>query len=851
MSGVSWVGIAQERINEEAEEEKAACRGYVHTPPSPHPMGEPVANLEGVLLAGLIAAPLLLAAAYPLFAGLREASLPAIFLTLFEGVGFIALYSSGDASLRLPWLPPEFSLAFRLDGLAFLFSMLVTWIGVAVLIFSSTYVPHDFEKQSSDRRLTTYYAFLLAFMGSMLGLVCADDLLTLYVFWEATTVSSFLLIGIHIHQRESRRSALQSFLLTGGAGLFLLVGFLGLALAAGTGSIPDLLPQTTTAQSLSPWIGLCLLVGVAAKSAQLPLHPWLPSAMVAPTPVSAYLHSATMVAAGVFLLARLGPLVSALPVLPTLLVVMGSATMILGGLIACRKSRLKEILAWSTISQYGYVTLLLGLGAWGAACFYMASHAVLKAGLFLSAGAITHSTGEDDVDQLGGLWKTHPVTASTTFVLALGLAGLPATSGFWMKEFLYKEVVSTGQPWVEAGSLVAGILTLTYMLRYAGRIFFGPRPTAITLPDVHGVDRWKLYGRLSPLLVPTFLLASLAVAAGLLPSLGLGLTDPAASAAAGRPIHTEATLHWPPDRALWLTLATYVLGTALAFWLLTRDRRLGYLLPSPLPGQAIPAYSPAMLLGTLLRNVGASSLYHHTALGTESVGKMLSRIQTGRLLDYLLCLVAIPVLLGVSLLPRVETWSPPLLVPVSQQATLAFAALSLSAVGLGIASAVVRSHVASILLVGGVGFLLSLVYALLRAPDVALVQVTVETVSALLLFLALGQLPFPLREQAFFRLERRTTGTHLVSILVSIALAATVSTAVLAISPSLGDPLLARSYFGLTRAEGATSVVSTILTDFRSMDTLGEISVFATAAIGTVLLLGRRRGGRSRNGQAP
>lgn len=844
MSRVSWVGIAQDRINEGTWEAEAACPGHGHTPPCPDPMGEPPANAEALFLAGWIAAPFLLAAVYPLLTKLREPALPAILLSIVEGVGFLLLRSTGEPTLRLAWLPPTFSLAFRLDGLASLFAMLVSFIGLAVFVFSSAYVPHDFEANRSDRKLTTYYAFLLAFMGSMLGLVCADDLLTLYVFWEATTVSSFLLIGIHVHRKASRKSALQSFLLTGGAGLFLFLGFLGLVEATSTGSLPEIRAHTT---SFAPWIGVCLLIGVAAKSAQVPLHPWLPAAMVAPTPVSAYLHSATMVAAGVFLLARLGPVVAALPLLPDLQIVVGSATMIVGGLVACRRSRLKEILAWSTISQYGYVTLLLGLQAWGAACFYLASHAILKAGLFLSAGAITHSTGEDDIDQLGGLWRTHPVTAGTTFVLALGLAGLPATSGFWMKEFLYEEAIAAPSPWIEAGAFLAGVLTLTYMLRYAGRIFLGPRPPGIQPTEARGAARGRLYVGLAPLLLPTFALAGLALAVGLLPGLGIQLTDAAATAAAGRPIHTEATLHWPPDRALWLSAATYLLGTASASWLLIRDRRLGHLLPSPLAGQALPAYSPAMLLATLMRNLGASSLYHHTALGTESIGRMLSQIQTGRILHYLLCLVAIPVALGVSLFPAVESWEVPPLAATSQQATLAFAALSFSAVGLGVASAVVRSHVASILLVGGVGFLLSLVYALLRAPDVALVQVTVETVSALLLFLALGQLPFPLREQAFVGLERRTRGTHFASIVVSIALGATVTTAVLAISASLGDPLLARSYFDLTKEEGATSVVSTILTDFRSMDTLGEISVFATAAIGTILLLGRRRGGGSHN----
>lgn len=804
----------------------------------------------GLLLAGLIAGPLALAAAWPIWWRIQRPALPAVALTVLEAIGFVLLHGEGTAVFSAQWIPSVgVALAFRLDGLAYLFCLLVTGIGAAILFYSSAYVPHDFEKTGSERRLSTYYCFLLLFMGSMLGLVCADDLVTLYVFWEATTISSFLLIGIHIHKEEARESALQSLVITGGGGLVLFVGLLALTQHTGTASIPAVLAASREigASPVALGITFCILVGVSAKSAQMPFHPWLPAAMVAPTPVSAFLHSATMVAAGVFLLTRLGPLVGALPALSTLLKAIGSATMILGGLIASRRSRLKEILAWSTISQYGYITLLLGLEAWGAASFFMASHAVLKAGLFLSAGSITHSTGEDDIDRLGGLWRSYPVTALTTFVLALGLGGLPATSGFWMKELLYREVVDVGSPWLETGSVLAGVLTLTYMLRYAGRIFLGTRP-----PDLEGPDRLVLpthgwlaaYRGLGRLLVPTFLLALIAVAVGIVPALGTHFTDPAASSAARQAVSTPTTLHWPPDRALWLGVATYLLGALAAAWLLSRDRSLGHLEPGPLPPQPIPAYSPATLLLALTRSLGANSLYHHLLRGTEGLGRIAAaRLQTGKLLHYLLFLIALPVVLAACLFPSIDTWLSPWPVATSQQATLAFGALAVAATGLGVASAVVRSHVASILLVGGVGFLLSVVFSLLRAPDVALVQVTVETVSALLLVVALGQLPYPLREQAFAGTERRTAGTHLASIVVSISLAATVTAAVLAIQPALGDPTLAKSYFPLTAEEGAESVVSTILTDFRSVDTLGEVSVFAAAAIGTALLLGRRRKG--------
>lgn len=794
----------------------------------------------GLSLLVLVAAPLALAAILPAIAGradVRPWLLP-LLLALLELAGFLALWLlAGPVSFSLPWIPPlGIELAFRLDGLAFLFAILVAGIGAMVIAFSARYVPHDFHEHESGRRLSTYYALLLFFMGSMLGLVCAGDLIALYVFWEATSVSSFLLIGIHLHEKQARDNAIQAFVITAGAGLLLFVAFLAIAYEAGTTSLAALPSRAAWVASspLAPLIALGLLVGSTAKSAQVPFQLWLPSAMVAPTPVSAYLHSATMVAAGVFLLDRLAPLVAQLPNLSGLLVAVGATTMLAGGVVAIRRTKLKQILAWSTISQYGYVTVLLGLKAWGAAAFLIGNHAVLKAGLFLSAGLVSYATGKDDVRELGGLWRRMPASTVVTGILALGLAGLPATSGFWMKELFYKEVTQSNLPWLSVASVTAGILTLVYMLRYFWRTFVsGPEPEA--LEPGH-----------ESLLVPAAILAGLVLLVGLFPSVGSTLTDLGASAAIASKVETKVELHLPPDLPLWLSLVTFALGGALYAWLQIRDRQLPHVHEGPFPHPVRAAAPPAELGAKLLGGLGPERFYGWLLPFTESMGGYVATVQNGRLIRYLLPLALVPVILGLVLLPQVESW-PELGMPSAvQEAALALLALAFSAIGLALGSAVVRSHVAAILLVGGVGFVLALIFSLLRAPDVALVQVAVETMGALLLLVVLGRIPITVREEALATTERRSRGLRAATVIVSSALGCVVAATILALSQARGDPALGRSFFAATEALGARAVVAVILTDFRGLDTLGEISVFAAAVLGAVLVL--RHGGRARHG---
>jgi len=799
----------------------------------------------GWALALLIALPFAAAAAGPLLRGARlrrVAWWPAAAVAALCLSGFVWLRAShGEVRFVLPWIPAwNLDLRLRLDGLAFLFAVLVTGIGVAIAVYSARYLDEELRNHRSTRSPATFHALLLFFLGSMLGLICADELFTLYAFWEATSVSSFLLIGLHLHERRARAAAIEAFAITAGAGLLLFLAFICIAAEAGASALPTLAERKVALATspLAPWIGLFLVVGAAAKSAQAPLHFWLPSAMVAPTPVSAFLHSATMVAGGVFLLARLGPLHDALPGFRTLVVALGAITMLAGGIGATGAHRLKAILAWSTIAQYGFVTLLLGLGAWGAATFAMAGHAVLKAGLFLVAGVVTRATGETDVRRLGALARAMPVTAGVTFVLALGLAGLPPSVGFWMKELTYGATIDTGVPWIATASFVAGTLTLVYMLRFCWRVFVRRATT-----------RRPLRARRAWLLGPPLVLALLSLAWGIAPGLLASLTDPAAASAAGRPIETEATVGWPPHGAFWLGLASLAVGAAIFAWMERRgDAQVAA--GAARFGAARAALPPAVLFVALVRAGGPGRTFRRSLPALDAFGRFLARVQTGRLVHYLLFLAAVPIASALWLLPRVERWPELLAIDRVSRSGLALGTLAAAAVGLALAAAIVRSHIASILMVGVVGFVLALIFALLRAPDVALVQVAVETVGALLLLLVLSRIRMTIREAAMSPQGSRPRAGRIATLLAAGAAGAMVAATSLAVQANLGDPALGRAFFERSAAIHVDAVVTAVLVDFRGLDTFVEIVVFAAAALGTALLLARGASGRAPGRQA-
>ncbi|MEM9083644.1 MAG: proton-conducting transporter membrane subunit, partial [Planctomycetota bacterium] len=342
-------------------------------------------------------------------------------------------------------------LAANLDGLSLLFAMLVCGIGAFVMLYATSYMKGE-EKEGR------FFAFLGSFMASMLGLVLVDNLLLVFVFWELTSITSYLLIGWVHKSADSRKSALQALVTTGLGGLALLAGLVLLGIAAGTWSIseiansPDLVERVRESELL-PGILVCVLAGCFTKSAQFPFHYWLPNAMAAPTPVSAYLHSSTMVKAGVFLIARLNPIFDGVAGWSTTLVIFGGFTMLFAAYMGSRQSILKRLLAYSTVSSLGLMVFLIGLGssnhyALYGAMGYLLAHALFKATLFLVAGTLTHETGEKDIERLGGLHSVMPMTSWAGFLAALSMAGVPMFLGFQGKEFLLKATLEAPKEWV-------------------------------------------------------------------------------------------------------------------------------------------------------------------------------------------------------------------------------------------------------------------------------------------------------------------------------------------------------------------------------------------------------------------
>ncbi|MEK9953586.1 MAG: proton-conducting transporter membrane subunit, partial [Curvibacter sp.] len=418
---------------------------------------------------------------------------------------------------RLAWLPGlGLDLVVRLDGFAWMFAMLVSGMGLLVIIYARYYL-------SPEDPAARFYSLLLGFMGAMLGVVLSGNLVQLVVFWELTSVFSFLLIGYWYHRKDARRGARMAFTVTATGGLALLGGVLVLGHIAGSYELDVVLQagDVVRAHALYPLALVLILLGALTKSAQFPFHFWLPRAMAAPTPVSAYLHSATMVKAGVFLLARLWPVLAGTDAWFWIVGGAGLATLLLGAYVAMFQNDLKGLLAYSTISHLGLITLLLGLNsqmAAVAAVFHMMNHATFKASLFMSVGIIDHETGTRDMRRLDGLYRAMPITGTLAIVACAAMAGVPLLNGFLSKEMFFSETVFvSGQPWLEIGlplaATLAGVFAVVYSLRFGHDVFFGP-PPADCPRQPHEPVHWMR--------VPVELLVLACVVVGTLPAWSIG-----------------------------------------------------------------------------------------------------------------------------------------------------------------------------------------------------------------------------------------------------------------------------------------------------------------------------------------
>jgi multicomponent Na+:H+ antiporter subunit A len=729
--------------------------------------------------------------------GVRAASVLALVpacLTLYFLLALRSLGPDVAPVVGVPWVPGlGLSLALHLDGLGVLFAILIAGVGTLVVLYAASYL----DGHAGAGR---FYASLFGFMGAMLGLVLSDSLFTVFVFWELTGFTSYLLIGFEHERAEARAAALQALLVTGMGGLALLAAAVMLSQASGTASLSSLLqhpPDLAHHALYGPIVALVLLAAFT-KSAQFPFHFWLPSAMQAPTPVSAYLHSATMVKAGLYLVARMSPLLGGTPSWEAATTIAGAVTMLGGAYRAVLETDLKRVLAYSTISALGVMMLLLGIGtpaAITAGLAYLLAHAGYKGALFLVAGALEHESGTRDVTSLGGLRRQMPRTALAAALAAGSMAGVPLFLGFVGKELLYESLLHDAA-W--PGLLLSAAVVSSALLGAAGLIAgvspFQGRPTGLA-----GVHEAPALLWLGPLLLATGGLI-LGVAPGLL---GPALTMATAAAHHGATPVTLAPWHGI-TKTLLLSLLTLLAAAGLyasRAWLRRRAR---------------------------WRSLGTEGLYRVTLAALDDVARITApALQGASLRAYVLVtvvaattLIATATMLGGSM-PPLERWTPVHAPEAAVIAIVAAAALSAARAG---------SAMAAVLLLGAVGYGMALVYVIFGAPDLAMTQFAIETLTVVMFVLVFRHL------RGFGDLSSRLVRGR--DALVATVVGTLVGALVFFIGTS-GTASRLAAYFAdtaPTRAHGL-NVVNVILVDFRGFDTLGEITVLATVAIGVRALL--------------
>ncbi|SFX73122.1 putative monovalent cation/H+ antiporter subunit A [Marinospirillum alkaliphilum] len=753
-----------------------------------------LAVLSGFLLAALV--PLLSSIADRRL-GWLVALLPAALAVWFAG--FLPEVMAGQTLVHeWAWIPGlDISLTFVLDGLSLLFALLITVIGTFVFLYASAYL-------AGHPDLTRFYVVLLAFMASMLGLVLSDSLITLFVFWELTSITSYLLIGFNHQDADARKAALQGLFVTVGGGLALLAGMVMLAQMSGSYSLQEILVQDGLSEHpLYLAALLCLLGGAFTKSAQFPFHFWLPNAMAAPTPVSSYLHSATMVKAGVYLLARLHPAMGGTEIWQLLLPLFGATTMFVGAFLAIRSTGVKKLLAYSTVMALGTLTLLLGIGtetAMIAFAAFLLGHSLYKGALFMVAGALDHSTGTKDVTRMGGLRKAMPVTAAAALVAGLSLAGLPPLFGFVAKELLFEAVLggSTLLAYTVTLALASAMLVIAVAAIIALKPFYGALKET---PHKPHEAAW-------PMLAGPVVLAALSLVFGVWPGLaGDLLVQAAASSVAGQPIQVHLYLWHGINAPLLMSLASLLVG-ALIFWRWDGFR------------QRLSVLDPMIARGP-------EAGYFKIMDGLVWIAAWQTRVlQNGSMRNYLsVILMTFVLLVGYTLLWRYQVhWNWDLDVRLHE---LVVVGLLVAAAGVACATA---SRLGAVASMGAVGFSVALIFVLFSAPDLGITQVLVETLTVILLVLVLFRLPAFVSLSTPRQRFRDAVVALLTGGLMTLLIMKTIDVQVF---PSISEYMVEQSQ---PLAYGR-NIVNVILVDFRALDTLGEIFVLALAAMGVYAML--------------
>lgn len=756
----------------------------------------------------IITAPLVIACVAPLMVRLAGARLAGV---LISAVPFaIAAWLAAQALAAAPpiewsrvWLTePCIELALRVGGFERLFLFLVSFIGGLICIYGGAYL-------QDDSKVARFFTIVMLFMAAMLGVIAADDLILTFVFWELTSLTSFLLVGYKHYDAAARKAALQALLVTGAGGLALLAGLILLMQMTGETRISALAAHSEEIGRSPLYVPALLLVltGAFTKSAQVPFHFWLPGAMAAPAPVSAYLHSATMVKAGVILLAKLSPAMSQTELWGWIVIPAGALTMITGAVMAVFQTHLKRLLAYSTVSILGTLVMLLGFGdafSFKTAMFLAMVHAFYKGALFMVAGTVDRTTGTGDVHALSGLHKSMPWVGLTAVAAALSMSGVPPTLGFISKELLYEAKLSLpfARHAVTALGVLANSLGVAIALIVGVRPFVGQAGGAIKVrPPATG------------LVLPPALLAALGLALGLAPGwLDRSLISPAAAAQGFDPLAAKLTLWHGFTPVLALSAGTLLLGIAV----FAIRGHLGF--AAAVMGK-IRRFTPSAAFDRLLEGVLATAAF------------LTGWIQNGQLRVYVrVTLLAASLLILLALYQAVGGFSLITMVPPGFYELMVVVLMSASA----LAAARARSRLAAILCLGGVGYSVAFLFVAYGAPDLAITQLLVETLTVVLFSFVILKLP-QIRE-----ISRKRTRCFdmLTALIAGLAMTLVVWKSVhVRTSESISSGLIERS---ATEAFGR-NVVNVILVDFRALDTLGEILVLALACLGVTALLFRRR----------
>ena len=711
-----------------------------------------------------------------------------------------------------PWVPSlGIDLAFRLDGFSLLFTLLISGIGTMVTLYAASYMS---EKPAFQR--AHFLLYILLFMTAMLATVTADNLVALFVFWEMTSLLSFLLVGFNSEDVKARKAALQSLLVTAGGGLALLAGIIMIGLEAGTFSLAAIIadPGPVIQSPLFVAIVICIFVGAFTKSAQVPFHFWLPNAMKAPTPASAYLHSATMVKLGVYLLARMNPIFEQVPWVGLTLVLFGGATMLIAALQALRATEIKAVLAFSTVASLGTLVMLIGLDgpvASVAVVGFILAHALYKATLFFCAGMVIHATGETKLSRLGGLARYLPVTAAAAVIASFSMAGLPPFIGFISKEYLFEATLAYN---LQIYVVILAVLVNAVMVAVAGVVALRPffRKARRPVRLAHGETPGMTFGPL--------LLGLTGIVFGVAPWLVTqSLIAPAAHAVHGAPFYVSFSLWHGLTPMLALSGLVVALGAALVwYWdpihhFLRRKR----------------------IFDRLLTDRG----YDAVLEGSLATARWSTRVlQNGDMRLYgVVIAAAVTGVLAYGLLAA----QGPLLPPIGGEELRIPLVIVCGLIIVGtFVAVVVPSLVTAIVAVGLSGYGMALVFLMNGGPDLALTQFSVETLFVVIVMAVLLKLPVVARSS-------RTTGERWLDAGISVAFAFCIFVAALWVVAVPFNYELTE-WFAVTAAPEAfgRNVVNVILVDFRALDTFGEIAVVAFAALSAWVLLRARSGSRSR-----